>query len=41
MKTVINKKQKKSQREQDTICEAANEALYALGYSETTLNKVD
>jgi len=40
METVLNKQQEKSQRAQDTICEAAIESLYAVGYSDTTLNKV-
>jgi len=38
--TVPNKQQIKSQRAQDAICDAAIESLYAVGYGDTTLNKV-
>jgi len=40
MELVLNKQQEKSQRAQESICEAAIESLYAVGYGDTTLNKV-
>jgi AcrR family transcriptional regulator len=40
MQPVLNKQQEKSQRAQESICEAAIESLYAVGYGDTTLNKV-
>ena len=40
MESVLNKQQEKSQRAQDAICEAAIKSLYAVGYGDTTLNKV-
>lgn len=40
MELVLNKQQEKSLRAQESICEAAIQSLYEVGYSDTTLNKV-
>lgn len=40
MELALSKQQEKSQRAQETICEAAIQSLYEVGYSDTTLNKV-